>query len=75
MKYLNLRWLNSQDGSSRSLRVVAPKDSLTQQEVTTFMEHIATKGLLKTSKGSIADTVDSATIVDTTSTELFNLVQ
>jgi hypothetical protein len=75
MKYLNLRWINSQDSSQRALRISDPKDGLTQDEVTAFMQKVASTNLLQTSKNSMVDTVDSATIVDTTSTELFNLIQ
>jgi|YelNatPaOPRAMG01_1025707.scaffolds.fasta_scaffold22092_4 hypothetical protein len=75
MKYLNMRWVNAQDGSTKTLRVNDVKNDLTQAEVMTFMEKIATTNLLKTSKNSLVDTVDSATIVDTTSSQLFNLVQ
>ncbi|MCL4407404.1 MAG: DUF2922 domain-containing protein [Thermotogae bacterium] len=75
MKYLNMRWVNAQDGSTKTLRVNDVKNDLTQAEVMAFMEKIATANLLKTSKNSLVDTVDSATIVDTTSSQLFNLVQ
>ncbi len=75
MKYLNMRWINAQDGSVKTLRVNDVKNDLTQAEVMAFMEKVATTNLLKTSKNSLVDTVDSATIVDTTSSQLFNLVQ
>ncbi|MGC8545373.1 DUF2922 domain-containing protein [Athalassotoga sp.] len=75
MKYLNMRWVNAQDGSTKTLRVNDVKSDLTQAEVMAFMGKIATANLLKTSKNSLVDTVDSATIVDTTSSQLFNLVQ
>ncbi len=75
MRYLNMRWINSQDGSVKTLRVNDVKANLTQEEVMAFMEKIATTNLLKTSRNSLVDTVDSATIVDTTSSQLFNLIQ
>lgn len=75
MKYLSMRWINAQDGSTKTLRVNDVKNDLTQAEVMAFMEKVATTNLLKTSRNSLVDTVDSATIVDTTSSQLFNLVQ
>lgn len=75
MKYLSMRWISSSDGSVKTLRVNDVKDNLTQQAVMDFMNEIASKTLLKSPKASLVDTVDSATIVDTTSSQLFNLVQ
>ncbi|HEU24275.1 MAG: hypothetical protein C0176_03050 [Mesoaciditoga sp.] len=75
MRYLNVRWISSSDGSTKALRVNNVKENITQEEIMAFMEKVATSQLLKTSKGSPVDTVDSATVVNTDSTQIFNFVQ
>lgn len=75
MRYLNMRWISSLDGSTRTLRINNVKENLTKDEIMVFMEKVASTKLLQTSNGSEVDTIDSATIINTDSTQLFNLIQ
>ncbi len=74
-KYLNMKFIASSDGSSKIIRLADPRSDLTDTEVQNFMNSVVSSQLLRTSKGSLCDTVDSANVIDRNNNELFNLVQ
>lgn len=75
VKYLSMRFIASSDGSSRTIRLNDPKEGVTAAEVQSVMDAAVADQLLYTSTGGLCDTVDSASVVDRSSEELFNLVQ
>ncbi len=75
VKYLSMKFVASSDDSSKIIRLAQPKDDLTQEEVQNFMNSVVSGSLLYTSKGSLCDQVDSASVIDRTNNELFNLIK
>ena len=73
-KYLNMKFISSSDGSSKTIRLADPKDGLTDAEVQNLMNVAVSAHLFYTSKGALCDTVDSANVIDRNNNELFNLV-
>lgn len=74
-RYLSMKFIASSDGSSRTIRLADPKAGITAAEVQAVMDEAVSGQLLYTSKGQLCDTVDSASVVDRNTEELFNIVQ
>ncbi|WP_456399311.1 DUF2922 domain-containing protein [Mesoaciditoga sp.] len=73
-KYLSMKFVASSDNSSKIIRLSDPRDDLTSSDVQNFMNSVVSSNLLYTSKGSICDKVDSASVIDRSNNELFNLI-